>query len=803
MALIPNRLPVPLSTRLSSTAADILSRRGREYDLAVGSIPFLLATSPELPRTVETIPLRKDQFDNESDPGEQSLAGWWRRSQDSFHEGAGALYAESRLNTTPGNSFFDSEGVDVFTKNKVTLLRQMDVMDSAGGFSRLNTFAVNGTRTNLCTNPSLETDTTGYAGTGDGESPPTLAVSTAQVHSGAQSLKVTYQGDDTLGIPPTVEIPHDALVVGQTYTVSCWVYVPSGNTPLRLIAASDQGAVTTVYDEWVLLSLTWTAVATTDFVGIWPGVSATTGHIFYLDDVLIEQASSAQPYLDGNSEGGAWSGTANLSSSSQTIASTEASISAVGGGELWTSPDKATAFTSLHAPAGKVIVDGFIAGLSFYDVADDGTLYEGLVSSPGTATSWPCGSEVSRIAFGKGRLWACGGRNIWQPDLTLAGGTAQTAIFTNTNAGWDYTCIAEGPSAMYFGGHDGRSSTIMAIELADDGSVPTLSGARVTAVLPDGELVQELTVLAGQFMGIGTNRGFRVGAFDGSTVTYGPLLFSPEGVSACTAIARQDRFFLVAFRTTADKAVAYRIDTGTPLPDGIFPYAKDVQVSTGAGVITSLAVLELDVLAADANGLVYAQSTDTLVASGWIQTGRIRYRTNEPKLYKYVDLETEPLLGQIQVQGINEVNSLFDIGTIGPESTPQMSVTSALGPQKQMALRLTLARDSSDVTQGPVLNSFLLRAVPSVAPQRLHTLPLLCFDKEQARSGQQYGYKGFSSERLSALQELENVGDSVVFQDFTRGSVGETVVIDSIRFVQTNANGFGGILVLQLRTVTT
>ena len=37
-----------------------------------------------------------DQFDTEIDPGEQSLSGYWRRSQASFHHGAGYKYEPDR-----------------------------------------------------------------------------------------------------------------------------------------------------------------------------------------------------------------------------------------------------------------------------------------------------------------------------------------------------------------------------------------------------------------------------------------------------------------------------------------------------------------------------------------------------------------------------------------------------------------------------------------------------------------------------------------------------------------------------------
>jgi hypothetical protein len=93
------------------------------YDVAIGGMPFIYAISDEYPYIRQTAPFRKEQFDNQSEPGEQSLTGWWLRSQSSFHEGAGITFYDPAL--IPGESTFrfaDSKGVDVWTEGEVTLL---------------------------------------------------------------------------------------------------------------------------------------------------------------------------------------------------------------------------------------------------------------------------------------------------------------------------------------------------------------------------------------------------------------------------------------------------------------------------------------------------------------------------------------------------------------------------------------------------------------------------------------------------------------------------------------------------------
>jgi len=618
-----DRLPLPLSERLASATKTIFNKQGREYDVAIAGIPFRLATSSEVPQSVETVSSRRDQLDTETDPGEQSLTSWWRRAQSSWHQGAGNLYQENSDQTIDSTSFYASEGVDVFTPGQLTLLRRMKTWTS----------------------------------------------------------------------PP----------------VTCSRIRSYANSGVSLISAGQ-----------------------------------------------FHPASSINGTL-----------------------------------------------ASLHAPAGKTLVDGLISGTDFYDVASDGTLYQGQVSSPGSATSWPCGPTPSRLGWGMHRLWVIGGRKIWQPNLSLAGGSAQNPIFTNPNTGWTYTCMAEGGSAMLFGGNDGYSSSIQAITLNSDGSLPTLSGATVAAVLPDGELVQEIAVLAGQYVGIGTTQGFRIGTLDtNGRMTYGPLIFTLDGVN-CTSITTQGRFFVVGFSNNH----VYRVDTGTPLDNDIFPYARDVQCSTLG--VTSLSAARTQLIATTSDGGVWYQSATEYVDSGYLQTSRIRFRTTELKNFKFLTFEIDPLVGIITCQVIKDGGSTIDLGrftTQGELFTDRFEIADE--PMRFMSVKFILS-SSDDKTGTPTLHSYLVRALPAVAPQRMITLPLLCYDRERASSGQFYGGKDFASDRLMALQLMEDTADTVLYQDFTGAdSSGRAVTIESLKFVQTvpavtpsAVTGAGGILIAQLRTV--
>jgi hypothetical protein len=95
------------------------------YDTAIGGMPFIYAISDARPYIRQTAPFRKEQFDNQTEPGEQSLTGWWIRSQQSFHGGDGITFydpAQTAANSPGHFRYADSKGVNVWEQGQVTLL---------------------------------------------------------------------------------------------------------------------------------------------------------------------------------------------------------------------------------------------------------------------------------------------------------------------------------------------------------------------------------------------------------------------------------------------------------------------------------------------------------------------------------------------------------------------------------------------------------------------------------------------------------------------------------------------------------
>ena len=107
----------------------IWQNTGNTYDCAIAGIPFLTAIRDDRPYERATAQFRKQQFDSQRDPGEQSLSNWWLRSQSSFHAGEGITFYDPLSNpysdTISTNSYRvkESYGVDIWTQGQVSLLK--------------------------------------------------------------------------------------------------------------------------------------------------------------------------------------------------------------------------------------------------------------------------------------------------------------------------------------------------------------------------------------------------------------------------------------------------------------------------------------------------------------------------------------------------------------------------------------------------------------------------------------------------------------------------------------------------------
>ena len=140
-----------IAVDIGLNAQTIWQNTGNSFDVAIAGIPFLTAIKDERPYERATAPFRKQQFDSQRDPGEQSLSAWWLRSQSSFHTGEGIKFYDPLANpystTIASNSYRYkvSRGVEVMdVQGNVTLLRRPTKTQTTTSAVTLETVSVSG-----------------------------------------------------------------------------------------------------------------------------------------------------------------------------------------------------------------------------------------------------------------------------------------------------------------------------------------------------------------------------------------------------------------------------------------------------------------------------------------------------------------------------------------------------------------------------------------------------------------------------------------------------------------------------------
>jgi hypothetical protein len=96
---------------------------GYAYDIAIAGLPFFISPLDDSPYRRVTAQYRKQQIDQSREPGEQTLTGWWLRSQSSFHNGQGIKFFEPAQDESLRFQYTDSKGLNVWTKGQATLLK--------------------------------------------------------------------------------------------------------------------------------------------------------------------------------------------------------------------------------------------------------------------------------------------------------------------------------------------------------------------------------------------------------------------------------------------------------------------------------------------------------------------------------------------------------------------------------------------------------------------------------------------------------------------------------------------------------
>ena len=416
------------------------------------------------------------------------------------------------------------------------------------------------------------------------------------------------------------------------------------------------------------------------------------------------------------------------------------------------------------------------------------------------------------IRYVKQRLIAAINNVIYELDANNASGALPAALYTHPNTSWVWSSISEGPQAIYISGYDpnGTSSSVFKISIDPTNNntlgFPTLETPTVIIDMPQGERINDFDVYLGAYAILATSLGFRVGISDATgDIQYGPLLFRD---AACNSIAFRDSYAYIA--TLVDgTAGLVRVDLSTTVIGNslFFPWAWDL-IATGTTTTASqVAFFGNSDRAAFTNGNnTWAESTTSLVASGYLRTGFIRYNTLETKIYKLMQARVDTTNGGINIDSIDSVDTEYRIGTFSQGAVvPQINISYPQAAQEYLGFKFTLTRSSTDVTKGPLFTGYQIRSLPATPRQRLIQYPIFCYDHESDKFGNEVGYEGSAYARMSQLETIENVGDTIRVQDFRTGE-SYLGIIEEMDFMNKTPedkrfSGFGGTLLVTIRTV--
>jgi hypothetical protein len=416
------------------------------------------------------------------------------------------------------------------------------------------------------------------------------------------------------------------------------------------------------------------------------------------------------------------------------------------------------------------------------------------------------------IRYVKQRLIAAIGSAIYELDANNSSGALPAALYTHPNSSWVWSSISEGPQAIYISGYDpnGTSSSVFKIGLdpttTNTLGFPTLSTPTVIIDMPNGERINDFDVYLGTYAVLATSSGFRAGIADATgDIQYGPLLFKD---AACNAIAFKDSYAYIATLVDGEAGVV-RCDLSTSVIANslYFPWAWDI-VASGTSA-TSFQVTffgNSDRVAFATGNNIWAESTTSLVASGYLRTGYIRYNTLETKIYKLLQARIDTTNGGLNIDSIDYGDNYYRIGTFAQQSTVgDINVNYPQAAQEYLGFQFTLTRSATDVSKGPLFTGYQLKSLPAIPRQRLIQYPLSCYDHETDHFGVEIGYEGSAFYRMSQLEAVENVGDTIRVQDFRTGEsyIGLIEEMDFINRTPSDKRftGFGGSLLITIRTV--
>ena len=419
------------------------------------------------------------------------------------------------------------------------------------------------------------------------------------------------------------------------------------------------------------------------------------------------------------------------------------------------------------------------------------------------------------IEYVKQRLVICADNKVYECPAVVS--ATPILLYTNPSTTHVYTSITASGPAIYISGYNGAQSTIEKYTLTSAGAMQVLTSAVIAAELPVGEIVHKIYYYLGYMM-IGTNKGIRVAAVsdqDGS-INYGPLIV--ETSQPCYDFAARDHYVWCATSVAGEPGLI-RIDLSNELETLRFAYANDVYYEGVTGHVTTAVCFDgntdptttdrlmfATAYASSADGAIYVEDASTLRTSGYLTTGNIRYGTLEPKNFKRLLGRGDFSKGSMVLETIDKNGVEYDHITYD-SSIPSVEVGTSkpATAQEYVAYKFILYRDATTTSLGPIFKGYQAKATIATPRQRVMRFPVYCFDVETDKYNTIVGYEGRAIDRIQALENVEENGDVLTWQDLSTGETRQAV-IEQITFTRMTPpdkrfDGFGGVLEITIRTV--
>ena len=414
------------------------------------------------------------------------------------------------------------------------------------------------------------------------------------------------------------------------------------------------------------------------------------------------------------------------------------------------------------------------------------------------------------IEFTKQRIVAGINNKVYEIATTAT--VLPTAVYTHPDNDIIYTSITSSGAAIYISAYSGIQSNIFKFTLDTSGAMPTLTGAITAAELPVGERVFRIAYYLG-YVAIGTSEGLRIADVSeaNGSLAYGPLIFESE--QPVYDVAFRDRYLWCTTNVDGNPGIT-RVDLGQQVGANlVFAYAWDLYKPGVTGRLTTACAfngntnrLTFVTNYVVTDGAVYIEEESTLVPNAYLETGFIRYNTLENKIFKTLTPRFDTTNGGITIYSVQANNAETNIGSYPQGSSlTQIGIPYPATPQQYLGFLFEFTRDTTNSALGPKFTGYQVNTLPSIPRQRLIQYPAMCYDFEMDKFNNQAGYDGAAYNRQQVLERIEDVGDTVLVQDFRTGEsyLGLIEEQDFINRTPTDKrySGYGGVLLITIRKV--